>query len=96
MKILRTAALIAEKTIFGLTDPIVKPARALGMFDSKRIGATAIEYGLIAAGISVAIIAVVHGLRHQVVRHPSVTTPPKRKPGGNLSSTPSSGRPFCF
>ena len=59
---LQTAARIAEKIIFAVTDPIVKPARALGMFDSKNIGATAIEYGLIAAGISVAIIAVVNGL----------------------------------
>ena len=31
-------------------------------FCSDRSGATAIEYGLIAAGISVAIIAVVQGL----------------------------------
>ena len=31
-------------------------------FRQGRVGATAIEYGLIAAGISVAIIAVVQGL----------------------------------
>jgi len=29
-------------------------------------GATAIEYGLIAAGISIAIIAVVNGIGHQL------------------------------
>jgi pilus assembly protein Flp/PilA len=38
-------------------------------------GATAIEYGLIAAGISVAIIAVVNGLGSQLnVTFKSVTT----------------------
>ena len=50
------------KALFAVTDPFVKPLRAVGMFDPKGIGATAIEYGLIAAGISVAIIAVVNGL----------------------------------
>jgi pilus assembly protein Flp/PilA len=48
--------------------PFKPPAYALGM--AKRIlaflknesGATAIEYGLIAAGISIAIISVVQGL----------------------------------
>ena len=59
---LQTAARAAEKILFAVTDPIVIPARALGMFDRRRTGATAIEYGLIAAGISVAIIAVVNGL----------------------------------
>lgn len=34
----------------------------LAKFRSDELGATAIEYGLIAAGISVAIIAVVQGL----------------------------------
>jgi pilus assembly protein Flp/PilA len=34
----------------------------LAMFFKDESGATAIEYGLIAAGISVAIIAVVQGL----------------------------------
>ena len=34
----------------------------LGKFAKDELGATAIEYGLIAAGISVAIIAIVHGL----------------------------------
>ncbi len=34
----------------------------LARFVKDESGATAIEYGLIAAGISVAIIAVVHGL----------------------------------
>jgi pilus assembly protein Flp/PilA len=36
--------------------------RLLKSFLSNESGATAIEYGLIAAGISVAIIAVVNGL----------------------------------
>lgn len=36
--------------------------RAIGEFLKDESGATAIEYGLIAAGISVAIIAVVQGL----------------------------------
>lgn len=36
--------------------------RLLGMFLRDQSGATAIEYGLIAAGIAVAIIAVVQGL----------------------------------
>ena len=36
--------------------------RVLGRFLRDQDGATAIEYGLIAAGISVAIIAVVQGL----------------------------------
>ena len=35
-------------------------------FVSDEFGATAIEYGLIAAGISVAIIAVVNGLGTQL------------------------------
>ena len=36
--------------------------RLLSQFFKDQSGATAIEYGLIAAGISVAIIAVVQGL----------------------------------
>ena len=36
--------------------------RTLNKFFADESGATAIEYGLIAAGISVAIIAVVQGL----------------------------------
>ena len=36
--------------------------RTLSRFFSDESGATAIEYGLIAAGISLAIIAVVNGL----------------------------------
>ncbi len=36
-------------------------------FVKNESGATAIEYGLIAAGISVAIIAVVNGLGSQLV-----------------------------
>ena len=36
--------------------------RLFGKFLADESGATAIEYGLIAAGISVAIIAVVQGL----------------------------------
>lgn len=35
-------------------------------FANNELGATAIEYGLIAAGISVAIIAVVNGLGTQL------------------------------
>ena len=38
-------------------------------FVKDESGATAIEYGLIAAGISVAIIAVVQGPRHQAEWH---------------------------
>jgi pilus assembly protein Flp/PilA len=37
-------------------------ARLLSLFCKDQSGATAIEYGLIAAGISVAIIAVVQAL----------------------------------
>ena len=37
-----------------------------GAFLKNEFGATAIEYGLIAAGISVAIIAVVNGLGTQL------------------------------
>jgi pilus assembly protein Flp/PilA len=36
--------------------------KAIRMFLADESGATAIEYGLIAAGISLAIIAVVNGL----------------------------------
>ena len=36
--------------------------RIIAKFFSDESGATAIEYGLIAAGISIAIIAVVNGL----------------------------------
>ena len=39
----------------------------LARFVSDQSGATAIEYGLIAAGISVAIIAVVNALGGQLV-----------------------------
>ncbi len=64
MTALKFAGRAAEIAIFRITDPIVIPARAIGMFsnDKSRAGATAIEYGLIAAGISLAIIAVVNGL----------------------------------
>ena len=50
-----------NKTITGavLTTVAMKTLRALLKDES---GATAIEYGLIAAGISIAIIAVVNGL----------------------------------
>jgi pilus assembly protein Flp/PilA len=41
-------------------------ARLLARFQKDQSGATAIEYGLIAAGISVAIIAVVAGLGSQL------------------------------
>ena len=40
--------------------------RAIMRFAKDESGATAIEYGLIAAGISVAIIAVVKGLGSQL------------------------------
>ena len=40
---------------------------SLAQFVSDESGATAIEYGLIAAGISVAIIAVVNSLGTQLV-----------------------------
>jgi len=40
--------------------------RLLAQFQKDQSGATAIEYGLIAAGISVAIIAVVAGLGSQL------------------------------
>lgn len=40
--------------------------RLLNRFQKDQCGATAIEYGLIAAGISVAIIAVVAGLGSQL------------------------------
>jgi pilus assembly protein Flp/PilA len=45
-------------TVMGVVDMLGK----LGAFARCESGATAIEYGLIAAGISVAIIAVVNGL----------------------------------
>jgi len=38
------------------------PITTLMKFVKDESGATAVEYGLIAAGISVSIIAVVHGL----------------------------------
>ena len=77
MSALRRTAQIAERIIFAVTDPIVKPARALGMFDPKRVGATAIAYGLIPAGISVAIIAVVQGLGQKPAsQNPPVITAP--------------------
>jgi pilus assembly protein Flp/PilA len=40
--------------------------RVIMLFAKDESGATAIEYGLIAAGISVAIIAVVNGLGSQL------------------------------
>ena len=40
----------------------MQPMKMLSRFFADESGATAIEYGLIAAGISVAIIAVVQGL----------------------------------
>jgi pilus assembly protein Flp/PilA len=42
------------------------PMKRLVQFASDESGATAIEYGLIAAGISVAIIAVVNSLGGQL------------------------------
>ena len=48
-------------------NPQEPPMRKLALhFVSDDNGATAIEYGLIAAGISVAIIAVVNGLGTQL------------------------------
>jgi len=41
-------------------------SQRLSRFFADQSGATAIEYGLIAAGISVAIIAVVNGLGTQL------------------------------
>ncbi len=41
---------------------MIKLKSALKRFAADNSGATAIEYGLIAAGISLAIIAVVNGL----------------------------------
>ena len=41
-------------------------SQLLARFVKDQSGATAIEYGLIAAGISVAIIAVVNGLGSQL------------------------------
>ena len=41
-------------------------ARLIELFTNDESGATAIEYGLIAAGISVAIIAVVNSLGSQL------------------------------
>ena len=61
MTALNTAARVAEKVLFAATDPFAKFGRAIGMFRKNDAGATAIEYGLIAAGISVAIVAVVNG-----------------------------------
>ena len=50
----------------------------LKRFVKDESGATAIEYGLIAAGISVAIIAVVQGLGTKLTAtFTSVQTPPK-------------------
>ena len=40
--------------------------KCLALFAKDQSGATAIEYGLIAAGISIAIIAVVNGLGTQL------------------------------
>ncbi len=40
--------------------------RRIAAFLKNELGATAIEYGLIAAGISIAIIAVVNGLGTQL------------------------------
>jgi pilus assembly protein Flp/PilA len=40
----------------------VQPMKTLRRFLADESGATAIEYGLIAAGIALAIIAVVNGL----------------------------------
>jgi pilus assembly protein Flp/PilA len=51
-------------------------------FANEDTGATAIEYGLIAAGISVAIIAVVNGLGTQLT---SVFTSISTQLGGGAS-----------
>jgi pilus assembly protein Flp/PilA len=45
-----------------LVNPGGKVKKVLARFWADESGATAIEYGLIAAGISLAIIAVVNGL----------------------------------
>ena len=49
------------KTSF-LASPEVNMSKLFARFLKDESGATAIEYGLIAAGISLAIIAVVNGL----------------------------------
>lgn len=43
-------------------DKMTKIKKVISEFMANESGATAIEYGLIAAGISLAIIAVVNGL----------------------------------
>jgi len=58
-------------------------------FAKDESGATAIEYGLIAAGISVAIIAVVQGLGTQLkTTFTSVTTARRQASGGPVVQTP--------
>jgi pilus assembly protein Flp/PilA len=53
--------------LLGRDNPQEPPMRKLVLrFVNNDTGATAIEYGLIAAGISIAIIAVVNGLGTQL------------------------------
>jgi pilus assembly protein Flp/PilA len=53
---------IAAMSDQGISQLGESPMSAIKRFLNDESGATAIEYGLIAAGISVAIIAVVQGL----------------------------------
>lgn len=58
-----------ERVVCGLGEegnPRAKMSQLLVRFMKDQSAATAIEYGLIAAGISVAIIAVVNGLGTQL------------------------------
>ena len=53
--------LVSQRSVI-VAKPWSLPVKQLAAFFKDQSGATAIEYGLIAAGISVAIIAVVQGL----------------------------------
>jgi pilus assembly protein Flp/PilA len=75
MKALKVVGRVLGMAIFAITDPIVIPARAIGMFNPKHKGATAIEYGLIAAGISLAIIAVINTLGSSLDSRSKVSPP---------------------
>src|ERR1700761_6986472 len=73
--------------------------KTLIKFAKNESGATAIEYGLIAAGISVAIIAVVQGLGSKLnTTFTSVQTALKQAQRLRLNAKGSGFRPgpFCF
>jgi pilus assembly protein Flp/PilA len=65
---------------FDLQDPFrfgahIQPMKTLRRFLADESGATAIEYGLIAAGISLAIISVVNGIgSHLNTKFSSINT----------------------